>query len=538
MRERGLAVALLAAATLTLTFPLWTNPGGLRMGAGADPDLYLWNIGWNLHALTHAPWALVDANIFHPHRYTLAYSEHLIGSSLLALPFAPLFDGPVGPTNLVSLLSVWLCGVGGWFLGRSLGLSPTASILCGLIFAFAPPRFARMPQLHLNPVQWMPFALGFLHRYFERGRPADLRWALLMASAQALTSGHGTVLMILAGIALTSARLVSGWPLAPARRLRDVGLVGLAALVPGVLSYVPYLLAGMDQPFNRVTDHVGVTLVSYLSSPTYVHRWLLAQLPQWPWVTAGADAFLFPGIVAVLLAGAALFTGRPRPWVWFAIVVLTWWMTVGPPLSLWQWVYHLPLIDFIRVPSRFTILGVLALGVLAGYGFDRITRDWPPRRRIIAGTCCALAIVAESRAPVDARPYTLEIPAIDRWLATQPGPMAIAEVPVSSSGEWARRAEVATMYMLHSTAHYRPTVFGYSGIEPADYRPLYESLIHFPDTATLDLLAARGVTHVVAHLEFHTEAGRQDFLARVTAAGDRLELVHEIDLGRVYRLKR
>jgi hypothetical protein len=213
-------------------------------------------------------------------------------------------------------------------------------------------------------------------------------------------------------------------------------------------------------------------------------------------------------------------------------------MTVGPPLSLWQWVYDLPPFTFIRVPARFTILGVLALAVLAGMGFDHLTRAWPSRRRLVAGACCALAIIVEYRAPIDARPYRMEIPAIDRWLATQPEPMAIAEVPVSASGEWARRAEVATMYMLHSTAHYRPTVFGYSGIEPADYRPLYESLINFPADDTLDLLAARGVTHVVVHLEFLTEEDRPRYLARVAGASGRLQLVHQAELGQIYRLIR
>ena len=45
------------------------------------------------------------------------------------------------------------------------------------------------------------------------------------------------------------------------------------------------------------------------------------------------------------------------------------WLLVGPPYGVWQWVYEWPVLSFIRVPSRFVIVGPLGLGVLAALGF-------------------------------------------------------------------------------------------------------------------------------------------------------------------------
>jgi hypothetical protein len=539
-RQALLVFGLYLALTVVMTWPVSVHPSGVRMGGGADPSLYVWTIGWGAHALTHAPWAAFDANIFFPFKHTLAYSENLLGSALLAIPIMWVTGDPLTATNLVAVLSVLLCGLGGYFLARTLGLSPAASVLCGLIFAFSPPRFARLSQLHLTAVQWVPFGLAFLHRYLDHGRPSDLRWLLGMLSLQALASGHGAALLVLGSAVILTFRLAGGWPLAPLSRLRDAGWPGLLLLAPAILAFIPYWLAKQDVALERIHDDVGVSLSSWISSPTHVHQWLLNLLPDWAWLDVPPDVFLFPGIIALLLAGVALARARPVTtaprWVYLTMGLMTVWMTVGPPWSIWRWIYWLPGLNFIRVPSRFTMLGVLAIGVLAAIGFDRWAGAWPARRRALAAGVLATLMVAEfAMFPVDARPFDINTAAIDRWLDTQPKPFAIAEVPVSTSVDAPRRAEVATMYMLHSLAHHQPTVFGYSGAEPDSYQGLYDQLIAFPADATIDRLVDLGVTYVVVHLEYFTDEFRPEYEAAL-AAQPRLTLVHEEGLGRVYRL--
>ena len=128
--------------------------------------------------------------------------------------------------NLTALMTCVLCGVGAYLLARRCTSAPRGAFICGLIFAFAPPRFFRMGQLHMTAVQWIPFSLAFLHSYLERGRRRDLLLAIGFFSLQALASGHGAAYLFLATLGAawlalrTSARrwrggsgcAISAWP--------------------------------------------------------------------------------------------------------------------------------------------------------------------------------------------------------------------------------------------------------------------------------------------------------------------------------------
>ena len=122
----------------------------------------------------------------------------------------------------------------------------------------------------------------------------------------------------------------------------------------------------------------------------------------------------------------------------------------------WQSVYWLPGFNFIRGPSRFMVLGLLGVAVLAGVGFDRLTARLGPVPRRLAAVVVGVVLVAEfSAIPYNGVPYRLDIPAADLWVARQQKPFSIAEVPVTTSERY------HSNYMLHSMAHWQKTVNGY-----------------------------------------------------------------------------
>ena len=208
-------VALLyTALTVVLAYPLARRPAENVLSVSPDTDLFLWTLSWDTHAFTNHPFSIFDANIFFPQRRTLAYSENLIGSALLAAPILWLTHNPVLAMNLVALLSCVLCGVGGYVLARRAGVGLPGAALSGLIFAFAPPRFLRLDQLFLTTIQWVPFGLAYVHAYLDEGRPFDLRLAIAFFTLQAMTSGHGAVFLALAAAALFGYRVMLGEPLA------------------------------------------------------------------------------------------------------------------------------------------------------------------------------------------------------------------------------------------------------------------------------------------------------------------------------------
>ncbi len=607
--------------------PFSLHPGSGVLSIGTDTDYHIWALGWDVHALTHRPWALFDANIFYPLRHTLAFSENVVGSAVLAAPVIWVTGDPMLAANLVSLLSIPLSALGAWLLARRLGLSAPAAFVCGLVFGFTPPRFLRLDQFHLTTIEWMPFCLAYLHGYFATGARRDLRLAAAFFGLQALTSGHGAAMLVLAIALLLAERWLHGEPVAPVRRLRDLGWVGAALLVPVALVYLPYRAAQREVGLRRALDDWSVSASSFFTSTSHVQTWIVAHLPDWPWLRDPPDSWLFPGFLPLVLAGAAFALGRrrtgdrpPQGWwplvavgldaallftlavalrtarlgavrlvasdkvlfawqgwpVWltilglaaarvalrsrapfavverlrgresapfdprgyYAVILLVcFWLAVGPPIGLWQWVYWLPGLNFVRAPSRFLLLGVLALAVLAAIGVERLFVRRPARAQVLAAAAVSGLLLAEFAAlPFPVQPYRVDPPGIDRWLDTQPKPFAVVEMPVPDSRDVVMQERSTTRYMLHSLAHYQPIVQGYSGIQPPGYARLRNQLVTFPDEPSLRALIDLGVTYAVFHADLVPPSDRPAVEARYERYSAWLTLESVDGDGRAYKL--
>jgi hypothetical protein len=199
-------------------------------------------------------------------------------------------------------------------------------------------------------------------------------------------------------------------------------------------------------------------------------------------------------------------------------------------------VYWLPGFNFIRVPSRFTLVAVLGLAVLAAFGFDRLTARLSSRGRAVAALVAGVLLVGEFWVPFEVQPYPFSIPAVDRWLDTQPKPFSIAEVPLANPRNLGARERRHTTYMLHSTAHWQKTVEGYSGIRTPLHEKLYADLFEFPSDASVQALRDLGITYLVVHMDAYEPDERAQVEARLREFQQRLTLVHEEEDGRVYRI--
>jgi hypothetical protein len=629
-----------AALTLVLAYPLSLDPGGRVLAVAADTDLFIWTLAWDVHALITRPLSIFDANIYYPEARTLAYSENLLGGALFAAPAWWATGNGVLAMNVTALASCALCGGGAWLLARRLGASTAAAWLAGIVFAFAPPRFFRLSQLHLTLIHWLPFALAFFHSYWHTGRRRDLRLALLFFTLQVLSSGHGAVFLTLALIALAVYNVALGEPIALRRRLSDVGLAGSALLVPALLVVLPYLAVQRQMQLRRSLADAAtwtVSAASFLASPTHVHRFLLSQATDRP-INDEAWAYLFPGYLPLVLAAAAFLvvkrnsraetiwygsvwtraalalevTGgvaaalaiyvlaagpirwragsttllsiggvgrvivvlaiavagrlllarhvpvavpdRMRRWReqtsawrasqradhrWFYALLLatTLWLSAAPPFGLWPAVYWLPGLNFIRVASRFTLLGVLCLAVLSAAGFDRLIDRCAPSRRALAGIIIGVLMIVEFAAiPLATSPYSAQPPAADVWLDTRPKPFSVAEVPVPTAHEGGEERR-QTLYMLHSMAHWQKTVHGYSGLRPPLHAELFRQLRTFPDAPSLARLKELGVDYVVVHLDLYQSGEWLAVSERLRQFEGELTLEYEDAAARVYSLR-
>jgi hypothetical protein len=636
------AAVVFTLLTIAMTVPLSTAPGERALDLGGDTRLFLWTIAWDLHALREQPTRVFDANIFFPQHNTLAYSENLLGVALLAAPVYGFSGRLLLAMNSATLMLVALGGLGAFVLARRLGQGWTAALLCGVVFAFAPPRLMRVGQLHMLALSWVPFCLAALHRYFAQRRRVSLHVALWLFYLQTLSSGHGAVALGLAALGLAIHTAATTASVEPRRLLRDLGWQASIPILLCVLTALPYLRVRSEMGLARSLNEArfwSPNAQSFIAPATHLDR---AVLNAFPALARDAErkarTYLFPGWLAIAMAlgafrlrreahqvgagegrphcgllalelgmvgafGLALVAHlsggvrwqvfgliltvrsaarplivaglllalrlafRPRPrslllaWIrqWCAVFqlwlerrvgqamsyyiwlgLLAFWAALGPAFGLYAMLHYLlPGFDLIRVPSRLYTLVVLSLAVLAGAGLDRLLRLFRPNRARILGALVVLLIAAEYVAvPLPAAPYSIETPAIDRWLATQPRPFSLVELPVADPGDEVRAARWHTHAMLHSVAHWQGLVNGYSGFTPPEHDRLFRLLASFPNEAALGQLEAWGVCYALFHPGHYPVGAWEQTEVQLGRFTDRLALVRALDDGQVFRLTR
>src|SRR5262249_36142713 len=129
-----------------------------------DTQFSVWNVAWVARALLVDPTGVLDANIFYPHRWTLAYSEMNIGAGVLAAPVYWATGSPYASLNIAVLASFVLASLGMYYLARYLVHDRGAALISAICFAFCPYVFAHLPHIQLLMTAGLPFGVLAFHR--------------------------------------------------------------------------------------------------------------------------------------------------------------------------------------------------------------------------------------------------------------------------------------------------------------------------------------------------------------------------------------
>jgi hypothetical protein len=321
LRSGWHAAVLYTAVAIVATWPVARGLDRNVAGDLGDPVFAMWVLGWNcdqLLAILHGDFARLatyfDANIFHPARMTLAYSEHFIPQSLQALPLYALTRNPILCYNLLFLSTFVLSGLGGFLFVRELTGDARAGFVGGLLFAFASYRFPQTPHLQVLSSQWMPLALYGLRRYFTSLEAASTgRWRPLLGAVAALVALNLSCGYYLMYFAPFVAAYVL-WEIWQRRAWRNrtiwlrMSAVAAAVAVLTLPPLIPYVLAQESFALERGSAE----LVRY-SADVYSYATASAQQPIWG-ETARAfpkpEGDLFPGLVPLLLGVTGLLFWR------------------------------------------------------------------------------------------------------------------------------------------------------------------------------------------------------------------------------------
>lgn len=522
---RELLRVTLAAIVLTVyfTWPLALRPGGLGRLEMGDGQFSVWNVAWVAHALTTPGVHLYDANIFHPYRGTLAFSEANLGAGVLAVPVYLLTRNPYAAHNSVVLAMLACSVIGMYLLARRLTGSPGASMVAAIVFAFCPFLFARTAHIQLMMTAPMPFTLLAFHRFADA---VSVRRAFVLGLAigvQALFCAYyGVLVGLLAGLGVLSYALTRGlW-----RQPRWWGLSVLAGSVAIALVlpfFIPYLSLQEATGFGRSladSNRYSADWRAYFASSAWAHRWMLPLLEHWREV-------LFPGFTALVLGGFGAVRvfrrrgtdaplddpplSRDAAVLYLLILVLALWSSFGPPAGLYSVLYYtVPVFSLLRAPARFGIAVTFALAVFAAAGATIILRRVAAPRRAWVAAGLAIVAIAELSTRIPYLPAR-DVPRAYKVLAAaEPGP--VIEFPFYYLPHERYRQ---TLYMLGSTAHWLPLVNGYSDFIPREFVRDGPVIDAFPSPASFEWLHQRGARYAVFHLGLYDDPTRNALMARI-----------------------
>ena len=534
MRTRaGEALLVLAAAiviTMVMTWPLAIRAGSAGRVDSGDGQFSIWNVAWVARTLVVDPRGLYDANIFYPHRGTLAYSEANLGAGVLAVPFYWASGGnPYLAHNAVVLLAFVLALTGTYSLVRHLSGHRGAAAVAAVAFAFCLYVFSHIPHIQLLMTAGLPYSLLALHRYVERqtvGRVCVLGLAL---AAQALSCGYyGIFAGLLVGLGIVFYAVSRGlWR----RGAYWAGAIAAAALAAAIVLpfFWPYVALQQSSGFARTladSRRWSAMWRSYAASAAWAHRWLLPYLGSWGEV-------LYPGTVATLLGLMGLVGrrrgggGRPgRDHVAFygTIVVMAFWSSLGPDAGLYAWLHNaLPVFSWLRAPSRLGLVVVLALAVLSGFALAELLER--TRRIAVVSTLLVLITMADLFvAPLvlfEAKPVASAYTSLRKW---PNGP--VVEFPFFYlRTDFPRHSE----YMLNSTSHWRPLINGYSDFIPPDFRAMVIPLSSFPNPESFAILKQLRAQYVIFHLNLYDRRAVVEVKARIEQYRDYLRPIRQED---------
>ena len=529
-RTHLLALLIFTCFSVALTWPLAWKMRDTLVSWG-DPVFQVWTMAWNWHALTTGrllgPGGLFDANVFYPWRNVLAYSDHLLGQTLLVWPVYALTGNALLADNVAFFMALIFSALAMYLLVVDVTGNRLAGILAGAAFAFAPARMAHVEHLHILSAQWLPLALLCLRRTTLATGRRRLLWAAGLGGCFVAQGLFGIYFLYFMIVMLAVAGAVYlGYALAQRNRQRAyaIGLAAAACAVGGLLlipTLWPYQQVHLDLGVEREESEVAfwrATGADYFAAAPSNDLWggLLEDQHR------HIEQDLFPGLFLLSFAIVGLFARQFQAsrWVFAAVtvggVVLSFGFTghiLGRDVWLPYQIFYdwLPGFRAIRVPARFGHLALVGLGGLAGLGLHSTWQylktllhehNWQFSWLGVLVAGLALVWADTSTSMHLPPPLPADNPRPDYvFLDEHPGVMLelpMGEGPVASA--WPN---------FWSTKHWNPVVNGFSGIVPPTYDLLRERSRQIPDPAAVRLMQGLGIDYIVVHKEMPPERRRE-----------------------------
>ena len=283
---------------------------GYNYFGGSDATSSLWVLNWQLIQLSSGNFdQLFTGNSFYPLDRPIYFNASTFSTALFTLPVFLATKDPYICYAVAIFSSYILCSTGMLLLARSLKLDYAASFLAALVFAFSESRYGVSGYIHLLTIQWMPFTLLFVHKYFDEGRRVFLYWASIFYLMQIMASAyHGiffSIVLLLFVLILFLSQDNFGFKKFALDAVLPLLIVGTVATA----YFIPYLQEAHEFGFNRSISEqsaYGAPLATFFSLPSSHF------FGSWTSHLSHVDGSTSPRYLPVLLTIAALLVVRKK----------------------------------------------------------------------------------------------------------------------------------------------------------------------------------------------------------------------------------
>ncbi len=578
------ALGLLTVLALALSWPLPVRLNGWVPGVpqwAFDEFTFVWNIWYFKYAgVDRLMDPLRTELIYYPLGIDLVLYTYNLFNALVAQPLSLALNLVVA-SNTVLWLSTVLSGYGTyllvcWLLARGGPLSTSsarlvhpAALVAGLVYAFASNRAIYMTLGHYDMVttQWIPFyGLALLQALAPHRPPSHrLRSGALAGLFFALAGLAEMIVAVFLAIftlivLLVSRRELLGLPGDRTGVARPLWLALAVLALAGVVAFllwspvlIPILRQFLTQDFALKGWGEAIPLSTDLLgwfTPTVLHPVfggdLVAELRrvQLRALEGGVTGFrdintVFVGWATGLLAlvGFLAFRRQVRIWAWTALVFGI--FTLGPFLQIngryrfdldgvetsfplpYALLHYIPIVRANRAPNRNSVLLMLGVAVLVGYGVYWLSRKalgpgreeeggapapvasplatarvpssprfLPLRSGLLAGLLGLLVLFEHLAVPLplsDAR-----VPEVYAQIAADPRPVSVMHLPLGWRNSFGTFGPERTRLQYYQTVHQKPMLGGNISRAPdfkMDYFrriPLFQALVEVQSKGQVD----------------------------------------------------
>lgn len=544
-----LVLVLYSGLALVLTWPLVRFLGTHVPGSytwAFDEYTFLWNSWWLRYALFELGQnPLYSTHTFYPLGISLVLYTYNLFNALVSLPFQSFLSLPA-ISNLTFLLATVLSGYGTFilvdYLLRTTAETPPdtqpgtqipdtsfpaaylASFLSGLIFAFGSYRlvYAAMGHYDMWSTAWIPFYTLFLLKTIREPRLRNAVFAgLFLVLAMLSEMIFGVFLAMLSLIVLAFAlRKVAGGRRALLKRLLLLAVVATALYLPLLIPILREMFGGYELAGWGDAEKLSVDLIGFVT-PTALHPlggdWTDTLRQTLEGTARFRDVntvFLGWAGLALAIIGAVRYRRRLAAWITSAIAFGI--LSMGPLLQIngrsvfdldglainvplpFIILHYLPVVKANRVANRFSVVLMLSLAVLAGFGaywlLRKIASIRSPAARGLAYACClflaSLLLFEHWSVPLpltDAR-----IPPVYEQVAADADDFAILQLPMGWRNSFGVQGAESTQTQYYQTFHTKRLLSGNISRNPPfkfDYFrqvPILDSLINIETYGQVD----------------------------------------------------